>query len=321
MEVKEGSTKSGSTVGPRSIQRSDYMMLLILGVIWGSAFPVIRVGLLAGVPPLLFAGARCALGAMGVAIIAMVAKERFPSSRAVILSAVVGGALTMGGYFAFLYIGEEAVPGGLSSIIVASNPLWSAAFALAILPKERLGRYGIAGLVLGFLGIMIIFAPGLVGQAVAPLTAMLEVLMAPFLFALGTVLLRRYATGPQGFWGISTQLGAGSVVLIVGNLALGASMSFAWATPAWYSLLYLIALPTCVGYAIYFALHHRIGPTQANLVSYVSPVAGLLVAAVILAEVPSVVSIAGLCVVILGLFLVGRDPRPTGSKVASQESN
>jgi len=304
----EGSAVSGTTQSPHAIQRSDYLLLLVLGVMWGSAFPVIRVGLLAGVPPLLFAGVRCALGALGVAIIAMVAKESHPSARSFLLSAVLGGVFTMGGYFAFLYVGEEAVPGGLSSIIVASNPLWSALFALAILPKERLGRYGVAGLALGFVGIMIIFAPGVIGQTGTPLAAMLEVLMAPFLFAMGTVLLRRFASGPQGFWGISAQLGSGSVVLVAGNIVLGASMSIAWALPAWYSLLYLVAIPTCVGYAIYFSLHHRIGPTPANLVSYVSPVAGLLVGAIILAEVPSPASIAGLCVVVLGLFLVGRDP-------------
>lgn len=290
---------------------ADYALLLVLGGMWGSSFAVIRYGLLAGIPPLLFAGARVALGAVGVAILAIAARERFPDGRSLAISAVLGGVFLIGGYFAFLYIGEETVPAGLSSIIVATNPLWSAGFALLILPTERLGRYGAAGLAAGFLGVLLIFLPNIIGVSGISIYGLVVVLISPFLWALGTVTLRRLASGPQGYWGISTQLTAGALVLFASSAALEPRVSFPWAIPVWYALLYLVLIPTCVGYAIYFYLHHTVGPTQANLVSYVSPVSGLLLGAALLSEVPSPWSMGGLVLIALGLFLVGRDKRGT----------
>ncbi|MDE1820459.1 MAG: DMT family transporter [Euryarchaeota archaeon] len=307
MSAEERASRVPAGKPPSSALRPlDYALLLFLGAIWGSAFPVIRVGLVHGAAPFFFAGVRCLLGAVGIALMAWATREAVPSSRSLRVSAVLGAALTIGGYFVFLYVGEEAVPGGLASIVVATNPLWSAMFALPLLPSERLGKFGALGIFAGFVGVLVIFLPDLGGSSRVPLLPLLEVLAAPALFALGSVLLRHFEPGPQGFWGISTQLGAGGAAMTAGAFLVPAGTALPLTADVLLPLVYLVLVPTCIGYVVYFRLHHQVGPTRANLVSFISPISGLLVGLAVSEGAPSLLEVGGLALVALGLFLVGR---------------
>lgn len=304
---ERGVSKESERVGG-----SEYALLLFLGAIWGSAFPVIRIGLLAGASPLIYAGVRCAVGALGLALLGALLRQRVPDRKALVLSATIGGTLTMGGYFAFLYIGEEVVPGGLASILVATNPLWSALFMLLLVPTDRLGTWGAAGILAGFAGVSLIFLPEVLGGSQVGWGALAEVAVAPALFALGTVLFRKFQASQQGLWGISTQLAAGGAVLLVASPLIGEPTALPLTAGVWAPFAFLVLVPTCVGYVVYFHLHHRLGPTQANLVSFVSPISGLLVGLAALREVPTSLDLAGFALVAVGLFLVGR-PKDRGT--------
>lgn len=298
---------------PRPLPRlagRDLALLLFLGAVWGSAFPVIRWGLLAGASPLLFATVRCALGGLSMGAIALASRQPRPTRRSAAVSAGLGGALLIGGYFAFLYVGEEAVPGGLASVLVATNPIWAAGLSFLLLTAEKPDLKVLGGLGLGFAGIVAIFLPSLWGGSGAALLPLVEVLVAPALFALGSVLLRRLSPAPQGPWGISIQLTAGAGVLLLATTLTEPSPRLPLTEPVGLSLLFLLLAPTCVGYIVYFHLHHRVGPTQANLVSYVSPLSGLAVGGALLAEVPSAPELGGFALIAGGLTLIGRRGPP-----------
>ncbi|MCI4324177.1 MAG: EamA family transporter, partial [Thermoplasmata archaeon] len=107
------------------MSKNDWFLLGVLALLWGTAFPVIRIGLLAGASPLSFGAARFTIAAALMAVIAVTTRQRLPDARTLVLTAVFGGVLVIGAYAAFLYIGEETVSGGLSAVLISTVPLWT----------------------------------------------------------------------------------------------------------------------------------------------------------------------------------------------------
>jgi probable blue pigment (indigoidine) exporter len=220
---------------------------------------------------------------------------------------VLGGGFVVGGYAAFLYAGEEGVGGGLAVILVATAPLWSALFGFLLLSGDRVGPKGAVGMVAGFVGVVVLFAP--TGTVGAPGGWRDEafVLAAAVVFSLGSVILRRTLTERTASWGLATEFAGATVLLGLLAIRPGSGEVLVLNQPVLLALTYLVAGPTILGYAIYFRLHHRIGPTRANLVAYVNPVAGLAVAVVLLAEGIGWNELAGLGLIITGLLLLQRE--------------
>ncbi|MFI5414641.1 MAG: EamA family transporter, partial [Candidatus Lutacidiplasmatales archaeon] len=141
-----------------SVDRRNLLLLIVVGLIWGSAYPVIRFGLLDGATPIVFAASRYALSAVAIAVLAAATGVARPNARALGLSALLGLPI-VGLYGLFLYVGEQTTSGGLAAILIAVTPLLTAVFALLLLPGESLGRAGYVGLIVGFLGVVILVFP------------------------------------------------------------------------------------------------------------------------------------------------------------------
>jgi probable blue pigment (indigoidine) exporter len=285
----------------------EVSLIVLLGLIWGSAFVVIRLGLISGASPLAFGFGRFAGAAVVMALLALVAKERAPDRRTLVLSALVGGLFFIGGYAALLYLGEAVLSGGFSSVLVGTLPLWSALFAYGILPTERLGLSGTLGIAVGFVGLAVLFLPDLLAGAAGSLRAELLVIGAAIVGAGASVLLRRWMSAPNGQWGLTTEFAAAAAMLGLLAITVPGQASLPLTPAVLVSLAYLVALPSIVGYTIYFRLLDRVGPGRANLVAYVNPLGGLVIGALLLGESVSFFEVAGFLLIVSGLFLVQRD--------------
>jgi len=286
--------------------RRDLGLLVVLSVIWGSAFPVIRLGLLAGASPLVFGAARFAIAGAVMAAITVATRAARPDLRTLLGSALFGGALTIGAYAAFLYSGEQTVSGGLSSVLVATVPLWTALLGAAILTDERLNWLAGIGLLAGFAGVLVVFLPDVIAGGGDPRGEAM-VLGAALSTSIGSVLVRRFVPAPPTMWGLTTEFGTAAALLAVFSLGpgVGASLPLNDATAG--SLAYLAIGPSVVGYAIYFHLLHRGGPTRATLVAYLNPLTGITLGIVLLGENLSVSEVAGFLLIVAGVLLFQRE--------------
>lgn len=272
---------------------------------------MIREGIVAGAPPLVFAASRYLITAAVLALIAVSTRAARPSRSWLLYPALFGGLAMIGLYGGLLYIGEETTSGGLAAVLTASAPLLSAVIGYRSLPAERFGGWGISGLVIGFLGVGILVLPGVSAQAV---TGPLFVVGAVAAFAGGSVLLRITSRATPGYWLLSLQFTVAGVFLAVVALALGEPMSLGAIPGTAPSLAFLVVFPGVLGYTLYFRIHHSSGPSRANLVGYVNPVTGLVVGFLFFAEPVGLLEIAGLALIALGLFLLQRDRRRASGK-------
>jgi len=284
-------------------ERRSLLLLVVLGLIWGSAYPVIRFGILAGATPIAFAAVRYAISAAAIAGLAAVTKVPRPSARSLGLSAALGLPI-VGVYGLLLYVGEQTTSGGLSSILIAVAPLLTVLFAFAITPGERLRRTALLGLVVGFAGVFVLVYPPPGITLVTSIWGPLEVIGAAASFALGSVILRAKRPEGETLWGVSVQFGVATLLLLGVLPLLEPHSAFPLSHDVLGALAYLVLFPSLIGYAMYFALHHRVGPGRANVVAYVNPVAALAVGTLILGEPFVWWELAGFGLIVVGLTLV-----------------
>ena len=282
----------------------DIALLVALAVLWGSAYVFIREGILFGAAPLPFASVRYLLSAAGFAALAALRRESLPGRRALLVSAGVGGMLIIGLYGGFLYWGEQYTTGGYAAVLAATAPILTVVVAYSLLPAERLGRLAQVGLALGFLGAVVLVAPTLFGGPVGTWPGPLFVLGAFVSAALGTVLLRRIAIGPQGLWQIGTQFAIGGVLLGGAALVLPYPSALPLTAGVWYAVAALVVFSSLMGYFVYFKLHHRVGPVRANIVAYLVPLVGIGVGSGFFAEPVTVWEVGGFLIVIAGVTLI-----------------
>lgn len=290
--------------------RRGFILLVVLGLIWGSAYPLIRFGIGAGASPIAFAAARYALTAVAIAAIAAGTRLPRPSGRTLALSALLGLPI-VGVYGLFLYVGEQTTSGGLASILIGATPILTTLFALPVLPGERLHRLGYVGLAVGFVGVFVLVSPPPGVSLASSVWGPIEVLGAAVSFALGSVLLRVQRPEGETLWGVSVQfaVATGFLALLLPVFEPQAALPLSGGVLI--SLAYLVALPSVAGYTLYFYLHHHLGPGRTNVVAYVNPAAALLIGTLVLAEPFVWWELVGFGLIAAGLALLTGLSRPS----------
>jgi probable blue pigment (indigoidine) exporter len=299
--------------------RLDLLFVVFLGILWGSAFPVIRAGIVAGAPPLLFAASRYLVTAIALVPIAALTGAPRPSPSHLASPAIFGGLIMIGVYGGLLYIGEETTSGGLAAVLTASAPLLSALIGYRALPAERFGRGGVVGLIVGFVGVSTLVLPSLSQGTTGGFTGPLFVVAAVVAFATGSVLLRTTSKAAPGFWLLSIQFAVAGTLLAVVALAAGETISLGNPAVTLPALAFLVVVPGILGYTLYFRIHHTSGPARANLVGYVNPATGVLVGLFVFGEEVPPIELAGLALIAMGLFVLQQDRRRMGRSALSKE--
>jgi probable blue pigment (indigoidine) exporter len=292
---------------------------VVVGLIWGSAYPVIRFGILAGATPIAFAAARYAMTAVAIAALAATAKIPRPTLGSLGVSAVLGLPI-VGIYGLLLYIGEQTTSGGLSSILIGVTPLLTALFALSLLPGESMRRMGYLGLAVGFVGVFVLVFPPPGITLASSVWGPVAVLGAAASFAAGSVALRVKRPHGETLWGVSVQFAVATGFLAAMLPLLEPHSALPLTHGVLLSLAYLVIFPSVVGYALYFSLHRRVGPGRANVVAYVNPVAAIAVGSLLLGEPFQWWEGVGFVLVIAGLTLVtviDRRKRPSATNDAA----
>lgn len=272
-------------------------------------------------PPVLFAAIRYDVAGVLMLAYAIYATDRWlPRTSGEWKLVFVGGALMIAGYHAFLFVGELETTSAVAAIIVSLSPVLTTGFARVFLPSERLEPSGIAGLLLGLVGVAILSQPNPNDLLADDFVGKILVLLAALSFALGSVLSRRIDADlpieTMEAW--SMVLGA---LMMHGISIARPSESFTmvrWTPEAILALVYLSIAASAIGFLVYFDLLERLGPIEINLVSYVAPIFAAISGFFFLDETITPITALGFLVIFAGFCLLKRRaisrelPRITG---------
>lgn len=284
--------------------------MLLVALIWGASFMFIKVELEAGIAPLHVAWLRCAFGAAALYAILRARGERLPRDRQLLGHLAVVALLMNSVPFVLFAYGETQVSSLLAGIFNATTPLLTLLFTLLVLPGERPTRERVAGLVVGFLGVLVVLAPW-TGLGRGSLLGALACLGAASCYGMGFPYMRRHlADRPESATALSTlQILLGAVFLLPFTL-LGSLPGDAPGIDAWGSILALGALGTGVAYILNFNVIRLAGHQTASTVTYIVPIFAVVFGVSLLGEPLSWHEPAGGALILLGVTLANRRQTP-----------
>ena len=256
---------------------------LVVCVFWGSTYLAIKVGV-TELPPFLFAGLRFLVAGLVLLVLARALRDPLPKKGDWGTLAIVGLLLLAGGN-AFVVWSEQYVGSGIASIFVVTVAMWTALFD-AVIPggQSDLNWRIIAGLLLGFLGTLL-----LVGATPAEILAAdkrgpIALTIASASWSLGSVYAKRHPTKASPYMGAAFQMiVGGAAVALIGTL-LGEWPSWHLSTRGIGAIAYLVVFGSVLGYSAYsYALRHA-SATIVGTYAYVNPVIAVLLGWLLLRE-------------------------------------
>jgi drug/metabolite transporter (DMT)-like permease len=281
----------------------DWLSVLMgtgFALIWSSAFTSARIAL-QDAPPFLFLGVRFLVAGLGAVLVALLLGQRLPRRREVWLLIAVFGFCQNTLYLGLNFWAMTMVPASLAAIIASSLPLIVAALSRVAF-AQRLPWLGVAGLVAGFAGVIVIMG-GRVAAGVAPFGVALCVGGALAL-AVATLLMRNVSAGQGLLMVVGLQMLVGAATLMPVGLLLESVEAVRLTPSLMIAFAYIVLMPGIIATMVWFALVARIGATPASAFHFLNPAFGVAIAALMLGETVTSVDAAGVLTVTLGIAAV-----------------
>ncbi|MCZ4097729.1 MULTISPECIES: DMT family transporter [Streptomyces] len=290
--------------------------LVLLAVIWGSSFLLMKVGV--GVlPPAYVTLVRLVVGAVTLLVWLRATGGRLPRGARVWGHLAVTGALVNVAPFTLFAWGEQRVSSVVAGIFNAATPLLTMLVVTVVLPGERPGARRLLGMPIGFAGVLVVLGVWR-GADGSDLAGQLACLAAAGCYAVGFPYAQRFLAGrPES----TVSLSAAQVVVATVEAAvlaplvsggLPATGPDGWTPSAVVALLLLGVLGTGVAYLLNYRIIRRAGAVAASTVTYLMPLVAVVAGAVVLGEGMTWNQPVGALVVLLGVA-VGRRRAGNGS--------
>jgi drug/metabolite transporter (DMT)-like permease len=291
------------------MRKASIVRLVLLALLWGSNFLLIKVSL-RGFSPAQLLLVRLALGAL--VLMAAVLASRVQLPRTLVTWGHLGVAAITANVIPYFLFGwaEERVDSSIAGVFNASTPLFTFVIALATRTESRAGLQRVAGLVVGFLGAAVVLAPW---RAATPshTAGQLACLLASASYGVSYVYMRRFLA-TRGF----SALALATSQLTAATVLTAAAAPFVAAAPvrlesaAVVSLITLGLLGTGVAYILNYRLIADEGATAASTVTYLLPVVAVVMGAVVLNEPATWTLLLGTVLILLGVAMAeGRTGR------------
>ena len=282
--------------------RSDWLLFGALGIMWGSSYLFIKLGVESFGTFTLIA-LRLLIGAALLWVVLGLRHIPLPRERRVYGHLLVMACINIAIPFTLITWAEQSVDSALAAIIAASVPLFVIVIAPAFLPDEPIRVNGVIGLLIGFVGIVILVSPGLTSIGGDP-AGELALLGASLAYAIGNIYNRRNVRGLPPL--IPAVVQVTFALLIVGTIAV--VVEHPWeARPdaqAVFSVVWLGIVGSGLAYMAYFRLLNRWGATRTSLVAYLIPIVGIVLGFLVLQEAIDSTLVLGTALVIAGVAFV-----------------
>ena len=303
---------SGSTMaGPVSQHASSltmtpltWAMLVLLSLCWGGSFFFIGIAV-TELPTFTIVVLRVGLAALALWAVVLASATAMPENlrfwRAIALMAVINSVLP----FLLIVWGQSHVPSSLSSIFIATTPLFGVLLAHFMTSDERMTMPRVASVVCGFAGVVVLIGPGLLGDLGTDLLAQLAILGGALCYALSGVYGRRFSRdGVSPLATATGQLTVSTVLLLPLTLFIDQPWTLSMPSLAVSAAVLGVALvSTAFAFLLYFRILATAGANNLMLVNFLVPVSAIMLGVSILNESLKTEHLIGMALIFIGLAL------------------
>lgn len=287
--------------------RNAYIALGLVSFFWGTTYVASRVGA-QEIPGLYMAAVRQFISGLLLVVFFLAKGYKLPewkvikqiSVQGIFLLCIANGLLTWA---------LEYISGGLAAIIVALVPLFIALFTLLFTKCATITRKMLAGLLLGFAGVLTIFSDYM-GElkkesfVFGVVLALISVLSWSF----GTVYTSRKKPVIDILFGVGLQMFIAGILMLIACYGFGQYTNLADTSyQSWIALLYLIVFGSLIAYSAYVFAISKLPATQVSVYAYINPLVAVLLGWLLLSEKLNAVMLLGMLITLSGVLLVNRE--------------
>ncbi len=285
--------------------RLAYVALVAVCVIWGTTYLGIRVALEA-VPPALMGALRWLTAGSLLLAYAWFRGQALPHVGSW-ASLAVQGLLMIGFGNGFVNWAEQTVPSGLAAVVIATSPFFMAGVEALRADGERLSRRGLVGLVLGFVGIIVLVWPDLrfndAGgtQFVLGLLALQGACLA---WAVGSSYSKRHPHGDSVIGATAVQMLFGGLIMLVAGTLIGEWGLVSLHGRGVVALAYLTVVGSIGGFVSYIFALKYLPVSTVSIYAYINPLIAVILGALVLGEPFGLRTVVSMAIVFAGVALV-----------------
>lgn len=304
------------------------LAMLAVYLIWGTTLGSMRIGV-SSIPAVLLVCWRFLLaGGLLLLFTLVIRKEAFPTKIELAKQSFIG--------FFLFFIGNamstwaiQYMPTGLAGIMVATTPFWMVMLAGIFPPKERVKPLVMVGILIGFLGMIILLSPQWMHPqqfTARSLVAVVVMLLTAFFWSIGSIYARKQTLQSSMLMSVGLQNLVAGLLLIPVCL-----MKHAYAThislPSLAALLYLVFFGTIVATPCYFYSLKNLPVSVTSTFAYVTPILTVVFGVLFLGETLTPAIIIGSLVILSGVILVqvlNQKPAPSKTepiRIYAQEAS
>lgn len=280
-----------------------YMALLAVYFFWGTTYLGIRMALEA-VPPVLLIGVRFVLSGGILLIAAILYGARLPRGRELWLTSLYG-VIALGGGNGALVFSEQWIPSGIAALFVTTSPFWMVGIDAARAEGDKLSKWTIAGIAVGFLGIVVLVGPAALGVGLGPtlIKAFIVLQVGCFCWCLGSVLQKgQPTTAHPVVSGAVQQLATGLFVLPMSLFTHEHPVN--WSSRGIWAVAYLVVFGSIVGYSAFIYAMEHLPVAVVSTYAYVNPIVAVALGWLFYREPFGVREGFAMVLVMVGVFIV-----------------
>jgi drug/metabolite transporter (DMT)-like permease len=275
-------------------------MYAVAGLIWGASFLFIELAL-TFLTPVGVAFGRTAFGALAMVVAMLVFRTKLPTSFEAWKHLTIAGLMMSSIPFVLFSYAQTEVTSALAAIINAVTPITTVIVILIAFRTEKLRLHVIIGIVIGLLGVLVVLGAWQGFGENNPL-AILAMLIAVFLYGIGTPYVRKYVTPLNLATEVSVfgQVGTAALTLLPIYLLTGPLITAVPDLQSIAAIVILGALGSGVAYLLFYKVLDIVGSAVASSVTYITPIIAVLLGVWLLGEELHWYEPVGGLIVILG---------------------
>jgi drug/metabolite transporter (DMT)-like permease len=273
---------------------------------WGSSYLFIRIGVDEGLRPLTLIMLRLLFGSLLLIGVFIVARPALPTSRRTYGHLLVMALLSIVIPFWLITYSEQTVDSSVASILNSTVPLFTIVIAPLFLHDEHITVNRIAGLAVGFAGVIILTSGDLGGSGTSGGLSLgiVALLLSAVSYAVGAIYARRNARGLSPMTIALFQVLFALTITTTLAFTIESPLTASVTPQALFSVVWLGLFGSGLAYLLYFRLLGDWGPTRTSLVAYLLPVWGIALGVAVLEEPVDARVLLGTALIVGGVALV-----------------
>lgn len=290
-------------------------LFLLLALVWGSAFSLVKIAL-GSVTPLSMVAARVSLAAAAIGVWMLAVGEKLPKSPKTWFFCVAMGFTEFAAPLGLIAWGQKHVSASVTAICMALIPLVTVIFAHFMTRDDKLSWIKIGGILLGFIGVTVMFqgsADSAASSRLMQIASVGAILLAVVCYALSGILAVKLRQESPLSSAAATLL-AGAAMTLPVALAFDRPWTLEPTLDALEAVVALALFSTAAAMVLMTTLAARKGATYLSLSNYLVPAIGVALGVLWMGEKMSWMAAIGFFLICAGIYVTQHKPLKTNEE-------